>query len=143
MDGELHIKHVEVMLQPEQISMFADIIEQEESTKKVFFFIGKSLKKKQSEENAISGITINDIVENVTVERKTRLTKGRNNYTYNTAVTNIYRKTAEGIVDKLLSMSLLHYQAIKPYKFIFLTRRGVQVLEELIKRSKQSNTRSV
>ncbi|MCM3619724.1 hypothetical protein M3936_19320 [Sutcliffiella horikoshii] len=143
MDGELHMKYAEVMLQPEQISMFADIIEQEESTRKVFFFIGKALKKQRSEEDSISGITINDIVENVTVERKTRLNKGRSNYTYNTSVTNIHRKTAEGIADKLLSMSLLYYQSIKPYKFIFLTRRGVQILEELLKRSKQTNTRSV
>ncbi|MFE7064193.1 hypothetical protein ACFVAD_18850 [Sutcliffiella sp. NPDC057660] len=142
MNESLQAKYRELSFPPDVAIMFADIIESDEAAKKVCFFIGKALQKQKNEEHSFSGVTISEIVENVKLERKTRSGKGKN-YTYNTTTTNIHRKTAENIVDKLLDMSLLHYKSIKPYKFIFLTRRGVQVLEELLKRSKQSNTRSV
>lgn len=133
MINELHIKYKDVKLPPELVQMFADIIESDEVTKKICFHIGKTERKQRSEESNIRGITITDIVDNVMVDRKTKVGKGRT-FTYQENKTNIHRKTAEKQVDKLLDMSLLFYKPIKPYKFLFLTIRGWQVVQELLNR---------
>lgn len=86
--------------------------------------------------NHIRGVTINDIVENVKIERKERVPKGKT-FIYQKTITNIDRKAAERIVDKLLDMSLLYYTPVKPYKFLFMSKRGWQITEELINRKKE------
>jgi hypothetical protein len=134
--NELHLKYKDLRLTPELVQMFTDIIEADEVAKKVCFFIGKTERKQREEPNTMRGITINDIVENIMVDRLTKVEKGRS-YIYKETKTNIHRKTAEKQVDKLLDMSLLFYKPVKPYKFLFLTIRGWQVIEELLIRNKQ------
>lgn len=137
MINELHLKYKDTKLPPELVQMFADIIEADEVAKKVCFFIGKTERKQRGEDSNMRGITITEIVENVMVDRLTKVGKGRT-YTYKEAKTNIHRKTAERQVDKLLDMSLLFYKPVKPYKFLFLTIRGWQVVEELLNRAKST-----
>jgi hypothetical protein len=134
--NELHQKYKDLKLSPELIQMFTDIIVADEVTKKVFIFIGKMERNQREEPNTMRGITINDIVENVMVDRLAKVEKGRS-YSYQETKTNIHRKTAEKQVDKLLDMSLLFYKPVKPYKFLFLTIRGWQIIEELLIRNKQ------
>lgn len=136
MINDLHVKYKDAKFPLELVQMYADIIEADDVTKKVCFYIGKTERKQRSEDLGVSGITINDIVENVLVDRLTKVEKGRT-YNYKETKTNIHRKTAERKVDKLLDMSLLFYKPVKPYKFLFLTIRGWQVIEELINRNKK------
>ena len=132
---ELHQKYINSKLSPDLVEMFADIIESEEVTKKICIYIGKTEENQRTEDTSIKGVTINSIVENVVVDRLVKVGKGRN-YNLRPTRTNINRKAAEKHVDKLLDMSLLFYKPVKPYKFLFLTRRGWQVLEEILRRSK-------
>jgi hypothetical protein len=104
---------------------------------KVFIYIGRSLKEQQKTVNHIRGITVNDIVENVKIERKERVPKGKT-FVYQKAITNIDRKAAERIVDKLLDMSLLYYTPVKPYKFLYMSNRGWQITEAIINRKKEN-----
>ncbi|NRD80819.1 hypothetical protein HPT25_26180 [Bacillus sp. BRMEA1] len=132
MIDELHQKYIDTKFPPELVQMFADIIEADEVAKKVCIFIGRTERGQRGEDLNLRGVTINDIVENVMVDRLTKVEKGRS-YTFHEIKTNIHRKTAERQVDKLLDMSLLFYKHVKPYKFLFLTIRGWQIVEEIVK----------
>ena len=119
------------------IHLFTDIIINDTVSRKVFIYVGRSLKEQQKSVNHIRGVTVNDIVENVQIQRKERVTKGKS-FIYQKVITNIDRKAAERIVDKLLDMSLLYYTPVKPYKFLFMSNRGWQITEEIINRKKEN-----
>lgn len=135
MDVQLHEEHKNVSFSKEVVEMFTDIITNDIAAKKVFLYLGKTLsnRAKNESQNTVLGVTINEIVENVMLERKEKVVKGKS-YTYEYTNTNIERKTAERTVDKLLVMSLIYYKPVKPYKFIYMTRRGWQVTEEYLNR---------
>lgn len=137
MDSTLHDLHKKVVFPKDVINLFTDIIINDPVSWKVFIYIGRSLKEQQKTVNHIRGITVNDIVENVKIERKERVPKGRT-FVYQKAITNIDRKAAERIVDKLLDMSLLYYTPVKPYKFLYMSNRGWQITEEIINRKKEN-----
>lgn len=119
------------------IHLFTDIIINDPVSRKVFIYVGRSLKEQQKSVNHIRGVTVNDIVQNVQIQRKERVTKGKS-FIYQKVITNIDRKAAERIVDKLLDMSLLYYTPVKPYKFLFMSNRGWQITEEIINRKKEN-----
>lgn len=101
-------------------SMFADFILEHDARFEVFFFIvGKRQKKEPT--------TIPEIMENVTVQRRVKKQKGKNTY-FDTINGPIDRKLAEKIVDQLYCMSLVYFEHQNPYRRIYLTRRGLQVL---------------
>lgn len=132
MDTELHVKYKNTKLSDDAVEMFYEIINQDKVLVKVFQYIAIE-QKNQSELGTPTGITINDIVEHVTVERLERQDTGkRSSYKYQQTHTHIHRKTAEKLVDKLLFMSLLYYKPVKPYKFLYLTQRGTQVLMKIV-----------
>lgn len=137
MDSTLHDIHKNVVFPQDVIHLFTDIITSDPVSLKVFIYVGRSLKEQQKTVNHIRGITINDIVENLKIERKERVAKGKT-FIYQKTITNIDRKAAERIVDKLLDMSLLYYTPVKPYKFLFLSSRGWQITEEIINRKKEN-----
>lgn len=139
MNSELHQKYKDVTLPQELVSLFSDIVSSDETARKICAYIGKTEQQQRKIEGVSRGVTINDIVENVIVERKTRVNERGRTYSYDQKKTNIHRKTAERQVDKLLDMSLLYYQSVKPLKFLYLTKRGWQVVEEIIKRSANKN----
>lgn len=135
MDRELHLEYEKKLFPPEIVQLFSDLVESDETSKKIILFIGKLEKKRTKDQEAIKGITINEIIENVQVERKTKDNKKQ---TYKYEITNLHRKTTEQQVAKLLNMSLLYYESVKPYKMLYLTHRGWQVIAELLHRDKQN-----
>ena len=137
MDSTLHDLHKNVLFPKDVIHLFTDIIINDSVSMKVFIYIGRTLKEQQKTVNHIRGITVNDIVENVKIERKERVPKGKS-FVYQKANTNIDRKAAERIVDKLLDMSLLYYTPVKPYKFLYMSNRGWQITEAIINRKKEN-----
>ncbi|MGN7299759.1 hypothetical protein [Ferdinandcohnia sp. SAFN-114] len=139
MNNELHQKYKDITFPQELVSLFSDIVSSDETARKVCAYIGKTEQQQRKDEGVTRGVTINDIVENVMVERRTRVNERGRTYSYDQTKTNIHRKTAERQVDKLLDMSLLYYQSVKPLKFLYLTKRGWQVVEEIIKRSANKN----
>jgi len=139
LNKELHQKYKDVTLPQELVSLFSDIVSSDETARKVCAYIGKTEQQQRKDEGITRGVTINDIVKNVRVERRTRVNERGRTYSYDQTKTNIHRKTAERQVDKLLDMSLLYYQSVKPLKFLYLTKRGWQVVEEIVKRSANKN----
>lgn len=135
MDLDLHEKHQSVVFPSNIVDLFTEIISKDLITRKVFIYIGRTLNNQKKINNHIQGVTVNDIVENVKVERREKVKKGKS-FTFQQVNTNIDRKAAERIVDKLLDMSLLYYTPVKPYKFLYMTNRGWQITEEMINRSK-------
>ena len=41
------------------------------------------------------------------------------------------------MVDKLLAMSLLSCKPLTPYKYYFITKRGLQIIQEIIERQQK------
>lgn len=139
MDSELHQKYKDITFPQELVSLFSDIVSSNETARKVCTYIGRTEQQQRKDEGVSRGVTINEIVENVMVERRTRVKEKGRTYSYDKTKTNIHRKTAERQVDKLLDMSLLYYESVKPLKFLYLTKRGWQVVEEIVKRSLNKN----
>ncbi|MCE4050730.1 MULTISPECIES: hypothetical protein [Bacillaceae] len=127
MDHNLHELHKHVKFSDEVLAMFIDIIGQDPSLLKVFQYIAI-----EEQRNKERGVSISHIIENVKVERLVRKTVGKNKYVYEEVFTNIERKNVEKMVDKLMFMSLIYHEAIKPYKFLFLTNRGKQLIAKLV-----------
>jgi len=139
LDSELHQKYKDITFPQELVSLFSDIVSSNETARKVCTYIGRTEQQQRKDEGVSRGVTINEIVENVMVERRTRVKEKGRTYSYDKTKTNIHRKTAERQVDKLLDMSLLYYESVKPLKFLYLTKRGWQVVEEIVKRSLNKN----
>ena len=136
MDTELHLKYKDVKFNdPLILDMFSDIVEEDEVLLKVLVHIRETIRLQQSVKKVI-GVSVSDIINNVEVTRQLRKTKG-NTYVYELAVTNIHRKTAEKIADKLQSMSLIYYTELKPYKYFHITERGDQVVKRIANRKKE------
>ncbi len=127
LDHNLHELHKHVKFSDEVLAMFIDIIGQDPSLLKVFQYIAI-----EEQRNKERGVSISHIIENVKVERLVRKTVGKNKYVYEEVFTNIERKNVEKMVDKLMFMSLIYHEAIKPYKFLFLTNRGKQLIAKLV-----------
>ncbi|WP_282155757.1 hypothetical protein [Cytobacillus gottheilii] len=133
MDDQLHNQFKSVKFTPEITEMYSSIIQSDLITKKVLLLIARNLHEQENTKK-LMGVTINDITEKLQIQRKQKVAKGRT-FTFELTHNNIDRKAAERIVDKLLSMSLLYYKPVKPYKYLFMTQRGIQVTQELIKKS--------
>lgn len=121
MDSDLYNRFKGVKLPPELLDMFVEIIKSDDPSRKVLL----SIAKYTSNNYHPIGLTIKQISELVFIHRKVLNTKKAS---FNTEFTNIDRKHAERIVDKLLGMSLCYYHHVKPSKLIRLTERGRQVV---------------
>lgn len=133
-------RYKDVRFTPELVDMYLHILEQDNKMK-VFTFISFE-NQKQKKKDAAIGVTINDIVEHVQVHRRTRVKK-QNRFKYEMTTTNIDRKGAELIVDKLLDMGLIYFVPKQPYKFLKVSERGIQVLQEAINRKSTKNKGAV
>lgn len=111
--------------------MYIEIMEQDAAMMKVFRYIGRQQSQAGNTQEP-TGVTINDLVENIQVDRLVKKQKNTRNFKYEQALTNLHRKTAERIIDKLNVMALIYYKPVKPYKFIYLTERGKQLLVRII-----------
>ncbi len=115
------------------VSMFADIVEQDEVMLNVFTYIAR---RSQEEGKFFKGVTVNDISKMVKIERPVKVVKGKQIH-FENQVTYIHRQAAGKIVDKLLAMSLLSYRPLTPYKYFFITKRGLQIIQEIIERQQK------
>ena len=119
-----------VSLTKEIVEMFADIIQEDEWMLEVFYYI---VKRRQDEKEKFIGVTVNEISKDVKLERPVKVVKGKH-ANFEIQTTNIHRQAAGKIVDKLLAMSLLSYKPLTPYKYLFITKRGLQVIKEIVDR---------
>lgn len=136
MNETLHQTYIDLKFDDHLSAMFADIILRDTVLTQVFLYIGRELNKQYKDHNQMIGITVNEVIENVVLDRLTRKPKGKT-FVFEQSHTNISRKAAEKCVDKLLDMSLLYEKPKKPYKYIYLTVRGQQVLLSLSKKANQ------
>lgn len=113
----------------EVINMFADLIADNEPTLKVIFYILKNHKNDKP-------TTIQDIVDNVKVIRRVAKRKGKKVIGYEMAEAPLDRKTAERIVDRLYYMTLISIEEKLPFKQLYISNRGDQVINELANRLK-------
>lgn len=121
-----------ILFSDDVAKMFAKIINDDEWTSLVFKYIGR---RRQVEGEQFRGVTINEITKDVKLERKVMRKKGKKVF-FEDELTNIHRQAAGNIVDKLYHMSLLSCKPLKPYKYYFITKRGLQVLRELLEINK-------
>ncbi|KWU54483.1 hypothetical protein AWW70_03370 [Bacillus mycoides] len=133
MNEVLSEKYKQNKFTQEVVEMFADIIEEEEILYNVFHYIGSQVNKQYQETKYMRGISINEIVENVVIDRRVKKPKGKS-YSLEIERTNISRRSAEGSVGTLASMSLITEKIMHPYKFLISTIRGQQILIELERR---------
>ncbi|WP_394237490.1 hypothetical protein [Niallia oryzisoli] len=119
-----------VLFPKDIVSMFADIVEQDKVMLNVFSYITQ---KSQGEGKDFNGVTVNDISKEVKIERPVKIVKGKQVH-FENQVTYIHRQAAGRIVDKLLTMSLLSCKPLTPYKYYFITKRGIQIMHEIIER---------
>jgi hypothetical protein len=132
-------KYQTIKFADEVVNMFADILEQDEILYSVYLlYIGNIVNKQFQETKYMRGISINEIVENVVIDRRVKKKKKkRKSYSLEVERTNISRRSAEISVSTLSSMSLIYEKTMHPYKFLISTYRGQQVLIELGKRKKK------
>jgi hypothetical protein len=130
LEAELIQEYKNVSLTKEIVEMFADIIQEDEWMFEVFYYI---VKRRQDEKDNFIGVTVNEISKDVKLERPVKVIKGKHT-NFEIQTTNIHRQAAGKIVDKLLAMSLLSYKPLTPYKYFFLTKRGLQVIKEIVDR---------
>jgi len=123
-EASLHHQFKDVAFSNEVIDMFAHILKEDRASIEILRFIAAQQKVNEK-------VSILHISENVKVERKVGVKhKGEKMY-FETKVTNIDRKAAERTVNMLATMSLLYSENLKPYKFFYLTIRGVLVLKRI------------
>ena len=138
MNEALSEKYQQNKFTEEMVEMFADIIEEDEILYNVFHYIGSQVNKQYQETKYMRGISINEIVEHVVIDRRVKKPKGKS-YSLKLERTNISRRSAESSVGTIASMSLITEKVMHPYKFLISTIRGQQVLIELEKRKHKIN----
>ncbi len=138
MNEVLSRKYKQNKFPEEVVEMFADIIEEDTVLYNVFHYIGSQVNKQYQETKYMRGISINQIVEHVVVDRRVKKPRGKS-YSLEFERTNISRRSAESSVGTLAAMSLITEKIMHPYKFLVSTIRGQQVLIELEKRKQNIN----
>lgn len=133
MDFVLNKKYERITFDDVIVNMFAEILSKDEVYWKVLLYIASATKKNKD-------TTIISLIENIKIERRVKVIN-QTSHSYIKKEAYLDRKTAEKIVDKLSDMSLLSYKHMTPYKLLFITVRGAQVLAKLdsLIRSQQSS----
>lgn len=72
MNEVLSEKYQTIKFADEVVNMFADILEQDEILYSVFLYIGNIVNKQFQETKYMRGISINEIVENVVIDRRVK-----------------------------------------------------------------------
>lgn len=130
LDAILNQKYSDVELSTQQVQLLTDIIETDIPLKRVLLHIVKHADNHKDDES-LSGISIKTLSETVIIERRVQ---GKRTKKYTFEKTNIDRKHVERIVDTLLKMTLCFFLSVPPSKLIFITRRGRQVVSEIVRR---------
>ncbi len=126
----------------EVTQMFAHLVKSDDALWKVLKFIGVSqmkhsglqddrLQDNDEVSSYLGSITIKDLCENVTLQKRVRV-KNKASTTYEITKGTIDRKLAERTVNTLEKMSLIEAKRLTPHKFLRLTIRGQQVLNCIV-----------
>ena len=128
MNQENAEKYNSVTLNSETLEMISDVIKQDEMNIRILFYIVSCHKSD-------TAITVKSICENVKVSRRSAVKNSKNEIvSFGKVEDFIDRKTAERIIERLASASLIYFEVQLPYKFIKLTQRGMQVALNIRKR---------
>ena len=101
-------------------ALYADILKQDIANIKVLFYIASCTQSN-------TPVTVKTITDNVKTTRKVGIRNEDNALSFIQKETYIDRKTAEKVVDRLAYASLIYMDVQRPFKYIKLTQRGIQV----------------
>jgi len=133
MEEKLNSQFKHIDFNDEQCKLFTEIFSQDETNIKVLFYIAQCEQSKKP-------LTVKTISENVKIERRFGNKNHKGSVTsYDVNEGYIDRKTAERIVDRLAYASLIYFEVQHPYKFIRLTKRGVQIAKSLLNNQTKLN----
>ncbi|KAA6446906.1 hypothetical protein [Bacillus swezeyi] len=140
MDASLNEKYKQIKFNHELTELFTDIVVGDPVLRRVLVYISSSIQKKKKSgiSHNFYGVTIQEITENVEIERPKRVQKGKRVF-YENQLTNIETRAAGRAVEKLSAMSLIYHENVPPYKVLYITHRGLQVISELINRKNKGD----
>lgn len=127
MDREFYESYEKLPFSQAEIEMFVNILDSDEFCWDVLCFIAKKHYGK-------SPTNIQQIVDNLQTERRVKVPITKNSYRFEKRKTLVNRKKAERTVEKLNYMSLVTYENMPPFKKLYLTIRGGQLLQAFDKR---------
>lgn len=123
MNEFLHQKYENISLPTDIVDMFVEVLKQDDLNYAVLRPILEKHKLGQP-------CTIAQLIENIKVDRRVgKRNKETNSLMFAIEKTNIDRKAAEKIVDRLSYMGLIYSTPELPYKRLYLTRRGIQIIK--------------
>ncbi|ALL11680.1 MULTISPECIES: hypothetical protein [Bacillus cereus group] len=141
MDEALHREFEDLTFPNDITDLYAKIIVADPWLGNVLFFIARRLELNKQAGIEMYGVTVTDIVDNLSVTRPVQHKGENNQLEYKKEKTNIDRKHAERIITNLRNMSLCFYsRPAGRTNFYFVTVRGLQVLEratQLIKNNEK------
>lgn len=124
MDAILHQQFKNISFSDDLTLMFATILKDDDASIEILRFIAAQQREQQK-------VSVQHLIENITLERLVGTKTKNEPLSFKKQLTTINRKAAERIVDKLSSMSLLYYEEMKPYKFFYITKRGINVFAKI------------
>lgn len=123
-------KYSDIIFDTALCKLYADIISQDEDNLKVLSCIVKFKKINKH-------VTVKTITENVQIMRRVAVKDTSTGLVrYVNKLDYIDRKKAERLVQRLAYASLIYYDVQRPYKYIELTIRGLQVLKYIKQKEK-------
>ena len=115
------------MLNEEMLSFYFDLLNQDDLNLTVLKAVARGVQNRNT-------YTISQLVEQIEVPR--RVGKRDNDthaLTFSVENTTIDRKATEKILERLSYMGLIYYTYELPHKRIMITRRGIQILQNVSK----------
>ncbi|GAB6443317.1 hypothetical protein bcgnr5390_15580 [Bacillus luti] len=137
MDITEHKKYAKDLFPARLVQMNAELVEKKENLYLVLKYIITELQKYEHAGNTGMGVTIKSIADGIVIHRNKRVLQGDGSYRYEAVKDNLTRKTAEQLVEQLGLMTLIYTMTVGTGKVIFLTPRGLQVLEYIVKQKTQ------
>jgi hypothetical protein len=132
MDKSMDQKYSTLLFPDDIENMFIEIIKKDPVSEKVLNYITRTRREQKK------AVTIMDISENLKIDRRVGIKKGRT-IQYEKKFATIDRKTVERSVDKLSAMSLISYELMKPYKLLSPTQRGARLVKKIQSRKDVEN----
>lgn len=132
MDLLLHRKYKNLEFPEEIEELFADIVANDNWLGSVLFYIVSEVSKKETNSEAIIGISITEVSNDLIIPKKVKHIE-KNKVTFEKEHASMDRKHAERVIQCLMKMSLLYYVVPSGRTHFYLpTERGIQVLQRSI-----------
>lgn len=142
MDELTHRRFEDYNFPEETTQMFAEILAADSLLVSVLLFITKTVQLNKQENIEITGVTVNQITNEVIVKKPVKHTVKNKRIYFEKKEAPIDRKHAERLLQNLLKMSLCYYSnpSGRTY-FYYPTIRGIQVLQRAIEIKNQVNNK--